>query len=82
TSSLAATLHIGVSAEFSKQYPELVSVFKQVDFPIGLLNQTLSDMSKKHEDPKVAATRFLKQNPDVWKTWLPADVASRVSAAL
>ncbi|WP_440091869.1 ABC transporter substrate-binding protein [Pseudomonas syringae] len=82
TSSLAATLSIGVSAEFSKQYPELVSVFKQVDFPIGLLNQTLSDMSKKHEDPKVAATRFLKQNQDVWKAWLPADVASRVSAAL
>ncbi|KPW89215.1 MULTISPECIES: ABC transporter substrate-binding protein [Pseudomonas syringae group] len=82
TSSLAAKLSIGVSAEFSKQYPELVSVFKNVDFPIDLLNRTLGEMSDKHEDPGVAAARFLKQHPEVWKAWLPADVAAKVSHSL
>jgi len=82
TSSLAANLSIGVSAEFSKQYPELVAFFKKVDLPIDLLNQTLADMSEKRQDPKVVAQAFLKQHPDVWKAWLPADVASKVSGSL
>ncbi|RMN96998.1 Histidine transporter, periplasmic histidine-binding protein [Pseudomonas coronafaciens pv. coronafaciens] len=82
SSSLDATLSIGVSAAFSKQYPELVSFFKQVDFPIDLLNQTLAEMSEKHQDPQVVAKAFLKQHPDVWKAWLPTDVAARVSSAL
>ncbi|CAM3462672.1 ABC transporter substrate-binding protein [Pseudomonas floridensis] len=82
SASLAAKLSIGVSAPFNKQHPELVSFFKNVDFPIDLLNRTLADMSKERTDPKVAAQAFLKQHPDVWKAWLPGDVAARVSTAL
>ncbi|MFH7445286.1 glycine betaine ABC transporter substrate-binding protein, partial [Pseudomonas syringae pv. tagetis] len=67
TSSLAATLSIGVSAEFSNQYPQLVSVFEQVDYPIDLLNRTLGEMSEKQEDASVAAARLLKQHPEVSK---------------
>ncbi|RMP49463.1 hypothetical protein ALQ20_200017 [Pseudomonas syringae pv. atrofaciens] len=39
-------------------------------------------MSEKHEDASVAAARFLKQHPEVWKAWLPADVVAKVSSSL
>ncbi|WP_439849766.1 ABC transporter substrate-binding protein [Pseudomonas syringae] len=82
SASLDANLSVGVSAEFKKQYPDLVSVFEKVDLPIDLLNKTLGEMSAKHQDPKVVAQAFLKQHPEVWKAWLPADVATKVSASL
>jgi glycine betaine/proline transport system substrate-binding protein len=82
TSSLAAKLSIGVSAPFDKQYPELVAFFRKVDLPIDLLNQTLGRMSEKRLDPKVVARSFLKDHPEVWKRWLPVDVAEKVSSSL
>ncbi|AHG39926.1 histidine ABC transporter substrate-binding protein [Pseudomonas syringae CC1557] len=82
SASLAANLSIGVSAEFKKQYPDLMSFFEKVDLPIDLLNKTLGEMSAGHQDPKAVAQAFLKQHPDVWKAWLPADVATKVSAGL
>ncbi len=82
TSSLAANLSIGVSAPFNEQYPELVTFFKKVDLPIDMLNQTLGQMSEKRQDPKAVARALLKEHPEVWKSWVPADVASKVSSSL
>ncbi|RMN33690.1 Histidine transporter, periplasmic histidine-binding protein [Pseudomonas cannabina] len=47
-----------------------------------MLNTTLGEMSAKHRDPKVVAQDFLKQHPEIWKAWLPVDVANKVSAGL
>ncbi|RRV06879.1 ABC transporter substrate-binding protein [Pseudomonas sp. v388] len=82
TSSLAANLSIGVSAPFNEKYPELVTFFKKVDLPIDLLNQTLGRMSEKRLDPKAVAQGFLKDHPEVWNAWVPADVAAKVTASL
>lgn len=82
TRSLAAHLAIGVSEPFHKQYPELVTFFQKVDFPIELLNGTLAKMSEERQEPKAVAQAFLKDHPEIWKQWLPADVADKVSKAL
>jgi len=82
TRSLEPHLSIGVSAEFHKQYPELVAFFEKVDLPIDLLNQTLGQMSEKRLEPKAVAQAFLKEHPEVWKAWVPADVATKVSSSL
>jgi glycine betaine/proline transport system substrate-binding protein len=82
TRSLTPKLAIGVSEPFHKQYPELVTFFQKVDFPIDLLNSTLADMSEKREEPKAVAQAFLKNHPEIWKQWLPGDVADKVSKAL
>lgn len=82
TRSLPAHLAIGVSAPFREQYPELVSFFEKVDFPIDLLNKTLGDMSESRDEPSKVAKAFLQQHPEVWKPWVPAEVASKVSAGL
>ena len=82
TRSLEPRLSIGVSDAFHKQYPDLVAFFEKVDLPIDLLNQTLGQMSEKRQQPKEVAQLFLKQHPEVWKAWVPADVAGKVSNGL
>jgi len=82
TRSLPAHLAIGVSAPFHAKYPDLVAFFQKVDLPIDLLNQTLGEMAEKRLEPHVVAQAFLRDHPEVWKAWLPTDVATRVSGSL
>ncbi|CAH0650260.1 MULTISPECIES: ABC transporter substrate-binding protein [Pseudomonas] len=80
--SLPAKLSIGVSKAFRDGYPDLVRVFEQVDLPIQRLNQALANMSEKRTPPHDAALAFLRDNREVWKAWLPADIAAKVEASL
>ncbi|MNR31670.1 glycine betaine transporter periplasmic subunit [compost metagenome] len=82
TRSLPSKLSIGVSTPFQKQYPQIAEFFTKVDFPIEPLNKALAEMSEKHTAPRQAAEAFMKKHPDVWKAWVPKDVADKVSAEL
>lgn len=82
SSSLPAKLSIGVSKAFREGYPELVSMFERVDLPIDRLNKALADMSEKRTPSRDAALTFLRDNREVWKAWLPADIATKVEASL
>ncbi|MGY4816695.1 ABC transporter substrate-binding protein [Pseudomonas chlororaphis subsp. piscium] len=82
TRSLASKLSIGVSTPFQKQYPQIAEFFGKVDLPIEALNKALAEMSEKHTPPREAAQAFLKAHPQVWRAWLPEDVADKVSASL
>ncbi|MBP5125507.1 ABC transporter substrate-binding protein [Pseudomonas protegens] len=82
TRSLASRLSIGVSTPFQKQYPQLAQFFAKVDLPIEPLNRALAQMSENHSAPRDAARAFLKQHPDVWRDWVPRDVADRIAATL
>ena len=50
--------------------------------PIQRLNQALANMSEKRTPPREAALAFLRDNREVWKAWLPADIAAKVEASL
>ncbi|MFB4391888.1 MULTISPECIES: ABC transporter substrate-binding protein [unclassified Pseudomonas] len=80
--SLAAKLSIGVSARFREQYPELVAWFEKVDLPIDTLNKALAHMSETRQDPREAALVFLREHPEIWKAWVPDEVAAKVAASL
>ncbi|RON47511.1 ABC transporter substrate-binding protein [Pseudomonas frederiksbergensis] len=82
TRSMPAKLAIGVSAPFKTQYPDLVAFFEKVDLPIDLLNQTLAQMSEKRQPPRQVAEAFLRDQPQVWKGWVPGEVACKVSGSL
>ena len=41
-----------------------------------------STMSEKRQQPRVVAEAFLRDQPQVWKGWVPGEVAARVSASL
>ena len=59
-----------------------MTFFEKVDLPIDLLNQTLAAMSEKRLQPRVVAQAFLRDQPQVWKSWVPAEVATKVSTSL
>lgn len=80
--SLPAKLSIGVSRAFHEQYPDLVAFFSKVDLPIDTLNAVLARMSEQRQDPTLAARAFLKENPQVWRSWLPDEVRGKVEAYL
>ncbi|QXI25726.1 ABC transporter substrate-binding protein [Pseudomonas vanderleydeniana] len=82
TRSLASKLSIGVSAPFKQQHPQVVAFFSKVDLPIDLLNQALAKMSEERLPPDQVAKAFLKDHPQVWKAWVPADVAQKVADSL
>ena len=42
----------------------------------------MAQMSEKRESPKEAALRFMRDNPNIWKAWLPAEIAGKVEASL
>ena len=42
----------------------------------------LKFMEEEQANGRVAAEWFLKNRPDAWSKWVPADVASKVKAAL
>ena len=82
TRSMPAHLAIGVSAPFKAQYPQLVTFFEKVDLPIDLLNGILAQMAEKRTAPRQVAEAFLKEQPQVWQQWVPADVAAKVKESL
>jgi glycine betaine/proline transport system substrate-binding protein len=71
-----------VSAPFKAQYPDLVAFFEKVDLPIDLLNHTLGQMSEKRLQPRQVAEAFLRDQPLIWKGWVPGEVATKVSGSL
>ncbi|MCP8467067.1 ABC transporter substrate-binding protein [Pseudomonas sp. ZM23] len=80
--SMPARLSVGVSAAFHRDYPELVAVFEKVDLPIELLNTALEKMSTTRQPPREAAREFLRNNPQVWRDWLPPAQREKVEASL
>lgn len=42
----------------------------------------LAEAREKGQSPEQQALVFLKTQADVWKAWLPADVANKVASGL
>jgi glycine betaine/proline transport system substrate-binding protein len=73
---------VGVSTPFYDSDPDLVTMLNKVRFPMDFLNSTILEMSTKKLDGAAMATQFLRDHPEMWKQWVPADVASKVQANL
>ncbi|WP_459614783.1 ABC transporter substrate-binding protein [Bordetella sp. 2513F-2] len=71
-----------VNTEFSQKAPKLTEFLSKVSIPLPEVDQTLAHMEESGDDARAVAQWFLQNKPDVWKAWVPADVAERVQAAL
>jgi len=49
---------------------------------MDFLNSTILEMTSKKIDGSAMATTFLRTHPEMWKTWVPADVAAKMQAKL
>lgn len=79
---LTAKLGIGVSTPFAQANPQIVAFLERLSFQAPLLNKMVLDMAESRAEGRDIAARFLRDNPDIWHAWLPADAAARADAAL
>lgn len=71
-----------VTTSFTQQAPKLTEFLSKVAVPLPVMDKTLAHMEETESEPDAVAQWFLKNQPEVWTQWVPADVAERVKAAL
>ncbi len=72
----------GLNKAFSAAAPQLRAFFEKVHMPEAVIDSTLGWIETEGKDPEEAAMYFLNTHPEVWKQWVPEDVAQRVQSAL
>ncbi len=78
----AVTVWIGANAKFVKAAPTVTTFLSNYRTSAALVNEALANMRETNTNDNAAALRFLKTQPQLWTTWVPADVAAKVQAAL
>ena len=78
----ANTVVIGANAEFAKQAPNIVALFRNWRSSNEIVGEALAYMREHNATADDAALRFLRTRPEVWTPWVPQDVADRIRAAL
>jgi glycine betaine/proline transport system substrate-binding protein len=79
---LRARLSVAVSVPFANRNPGIMAFFEKLQFEPPLLNRMILEMTETRKSGADMADQFLREYPDVWRAWLPADVSARVSASL
>ncbi len=71
-----------VSTEFANNNEAPMAYLKSRLWTPEAFGAVLEYMEAEQADGQAAAEWFLKNNPEVWTQWVPADVAAKVNAAL
>src|SRR5690606_1712096 len=73
---------IGAATWVKEEAPAIAEYFSKV----GLTNAEISELlvygDENKADAETTAMNFLKTKGDVWKSWVPADIAEKVEASL
>ncbi len=78
----AAKVLIGINSEMENTSPEVIEFLNNYDTTLGQNNDFLAFMMDNDGDVEKAAIYFLRTYPEVWKSWVPEDVANKVEAVL
>ena len=73
---------MGVNNDFKEAAPNLITFLTNYETSNALVSEMLAYMQENDEKPDGAARYFLKQKPDIWKSWVPESVAQKVESAL
>ena len=75
-------LGIAVSTPFIDTNPELVEVFKKVQFTSDELNGAILEMSENKRSGEEQALVFLRENPNIWQKWVSEEAATNLTTKL
>ncbi|GLS06118.1 hypothetical protein GCM10007860_32850 [Chitiniphilus shinanonensis] len=75
-----ALIQTGVSRAFHDADPVLMGFLTRFNVPLPLLNAALAEMVERKDTPAEQARRFMTAHPEVWRDWVPQDVAERLGA--
>lgn len=82
TATPSFKLYAGVSTPFIEGAPEVIPFFEKYSIPGEIVNKTITEMGDRKVDGSVVAAEFMTKHKELWKTWLPSDVAAKVEANL
>jgi glycine betaine/proline transport system substrate-binding protein len=76
--------HIGVAAStpFVESYPELVALFEKIQLEPEQMNKIILGMTEGGQNASTQVQKFLKENEEQWRQWMPVAQADRLQAAL
>lgn len=84
-----ATVHTNVRAGYTTECPNVGALLKNMVFSLEMENEIMGGILNDGKDPKVAATEWLKANPDAVTPWLAGvttidggDAAAAVKGAI
>lgn len=75
-------VNIAVNAAFAADNPEVVEFLDNFQTTTAQHNSVLAYMQENEATTADAAVYYLSQYEDVWTSWVPADVADAVKAAM
>jgi glycine betaine/proline transport system substrate-binding protein len=75
-------IDIGARKDFVERTPKIAAFLKAYTTSDALVSAALAHMQETGGTADDAARDFLMKNGDVWRAWVPSDVAERVSAQL
>ncbi|NQV54388.1 MAG: ABC transporter substrate-binding protein [Rhodospirillales bacterium] len=71
-----------VTTRFAKAAPEALGFVAKFSWPINVVNALLAWKDETRANAAETATHFLKNFQPVWKAWVPAQISTKVKAAL
>jgi glycine betaine/proline transport system substrate-binding protein len=71
-----------VYIDLPNRAPEVVDFIRRFRLDRNEISRILVAMKENEHKPEEAALVWLKENEDIWSTWVPSDVAQRVKQAL
>jgi len=75
-------VNIVVNANFPDRAPEVAEFLSKYKTTTAMANKVLAYMQENKASTEDAAIWFLKEYDSLWTEWVPADIASKVKAAL
>lgn len=78
----SAEVPIGVNSKLQETAPELVEFLEKYTTTLAHNNGFLAYMMQENKNEEEAALHFLNEHADVWKPWVPNDIAEKVEKAL
>ncbi len=73
---------VGANKAFVDAAPTVAAFLEAYETTSADVSQALAYMQDNKAEPADAARWFLKEKPEAWKGWVPADVADKVRAGL
>jgi glycine betaine/proline transport system substrate-binding protein len=73
---------IGANKAFVDSAPQLAAFLRTYRSTADATSKALATGRAAGLSPEQSAAKFLKERPEDWRSWVPADVAAKVAAAL
>lgn len=78
----AVRVTVAVNKDMSTKAPEVMDFLKNYKTSSDITSEALAYMQENNVGTEEAAKKFLSDNKDMWKNWVPEDIAKKVEAAL